>query len=353
MKLRPVIIISLLIFNFSCVDQIDVDTPVSNPILVIEGHIGTIPNSYEIKLSKTARYGNAAIGFVAAETRAEVVIRDSDGETTFLTEQNDGSYFTPNNFSADLSKTYTLLITTAQGEKYTSIPEKAVEGPEIQELQVNYKEKPFINNIGELENATGFEVYVKFEDNATENNIYFISYRGTYFITTQPEDFTIVNTGPGPRLIPAPKDCCAECFIHENPQANFKLTNDDFYNGQNTTQFVGFIENDGLRFQDKYFIIVSLRTITPEAFSFYKKIRQQLDLSGDIFDPPPSTVQGNIYNETNPSENVIGYFSVSDLKTDSLFLNKTELQTTVLDRRIPDDCRVLKNATTVKPIYWD
>ncbi|MDX1628331.1 MAG: DUF4249 domain-containing protein, partial [Fulvivirga sp.] len=193
-KIKYILSLIVTICLAGCVDPIEVTTENADPILVVEGFIGTIPDAYEIKLSKSVRYGGAQVGFIQATTRADVIIRDSQGNTTFLTEIEDGSYFTPPDFAAEVGETYTLLINTAEGESYTSTPQLTKPAPEIENLRAEYKEVPFVNDFNQVENKTGVEVFMEFTDNSENQDFYFISYEGVFPINTRPDLHEIKNS---------------------------------------------------------------------------------------------------------------------------------------------------------------
>ena len=68
------------------------------------------------------------------------------------------------------------------------------------------------------------------------------------------------------------------------------------------------------------FKIAQQRSLTKSAFQFFDLLQNQLNIQGNIFDPPPAKLGTNIINLDNPDEDVIGYFGVSDVSRDSLFI---------------------------------
>ena len=70
---------------------------------------------------------------------------------------------------------------------------------------------------------------------------------------------------------------------------------------------------------------VEQHSLTTEAYQFFKLLKDQASINGDIFDPPPATLRGNMINLTDPDENVIGYFRASDVAIDSMFLTRDML----------------------------
>ena len=98
--------------------------------------------------------------------------------------------------------------------------------------------------------------------------------------------------------------------------------------------------------------VIQQLSITKETYAFLNLLNNQLSIDGDIFDPPPATIRGNMINLDNPEENVIGYFYVSDVSADSVFIDKSVLEENQPMLQINDDCRILPNSTTEKPDFW-
>jgi hypothetical protein len=328
----------------SCIEPIEVNIQgEGSNLLVLEGGITTGLGPHTIELTRTAKYGSIFDGVIKRESGALVSVRDSNGEITFLSEENDGVYQTEPTFRGEVGKSYILQIETTDGDKFNSIPESIVSVPEIETLYGVYDERPTENP---LKLATGLQVYVDYTDDVDVDNYYLWSVIGTFQINANPELKRDMFGGL------APLDCCETCWAEEsNTFPN--ITNDNTFNGTFTTQPITFIQDDGVRIEDKYFIEVEQLSLSAEAFEFYELVNQQLSISGDIFDPPPATIRGNMINLNNPDQNVIGYFTASDVRKSSIFLFPNELVNKQGKSLIADDCRAYKNnATTVTPSFW-
>ncbi len=349
MKYRNRIIPILLVILGSCIDPLDVNIDREVNVLIVEGAITTQPGPHFVKLTRSAKYGSIFDGYVRPITGANVAIRDSDGKVVLLREIADspGIYATSDSFKAVVGKSYTLLISTLQGLEYTSLPEKVIQAPQSLALSVEYKK----TQVTEKEFRSGLDVLATFDDNPEARNYYMWKNNGTYKIKTYPEDY-IGRDGEG-NPVPQPKDCCEFCWLEEiNGDPAIRLLSDNNVNGNRVTDVAAFIEDDAVRFYEKYLIRIEQHTLTREAYQFFSLLKEQLSINGDIFDPPPATLRGNMINLTNPDENVIGYFRVSDVVIDSLYLTKEMMAEPRPLRRINNDCRVYKNATTIKPSYW-
>lgn len=348
MKKLTILLALAGILTNSCIDQLNVNIDHEEFILVVEGFISTQPGPYTIKLSRSAKYGTVFEGIIRKVDNAQVFVRDQKGELTQLNNIGGGEYETPAGFRALVGSTYTLQVTENTGKTYYSIPETVLKAPEIDSLIIEYKKFPSTNP---LKFVSGVEVYSQWQDPENEDNYYMWRNTGTYQIETHPEDRTIV--GPTGQRIPAPLDCCAFCWIEEdNGDNSVRIMKDSNSNGNLVTNLAAFIEDDGRRYMDKYFITLEQHSISKEAFLFFKLLRNQLGVNGDIFDPPPATIRGNMISVDNPEEIVIGYFMASDVSVKSIFLPREFLGDNQRSVIINNDCQILQNATASRPSYW-
>ena len=351
------------ILTSSCIDELDVNVVQEEFIIVVEGFITTRPGPHSIKLTRSTRYG-ASLAFegqIKPITNAKVIIRDQNGKVTILTEKftqyldgsnnkvviSLGDYHTPTGFRAVVGNSYTLQIEVS-GKSYYSTPELVTKAPEIDSLILKYKKFP---SVDPTDFVSGVEVYSQWQDPGDEDNYYMWQSSGIYKIETRPWDHEVcVNF----TCFPAPKDCCAKCWISEQPiDYSIKLMNYVFSNGNFVTNLAVFVTDDGLRYMDKYYVTIKQHSISEEAFLFFKLLNNQKSIDGDIFDPPPATIQGNMISLSNPDENVIGYFRASDVAIKSIFIPRDILGETQKLKVIKDDCRVLLNSTTQRPSFWD
>ncbi|WP_461043643.1 DUF4249 family protein [Spirosoma harenae] len=117
-------------------------------------------------------------------------------------------------------------------------------------------------------------------------------------------------------------------------------------------------------------------SLSPDAFHYYELFQQQTQRTGGLFDTPPSALEGNIHNQANPDEVVIGYFTTSSVAITHYYLPRRDTQgaqapglffafhgrspiaETYLDfiLNIPNDrtalCVPLDERTSIKPEGW-
>ncbi|HFA51828.1 MAG TPA: DUF4249 domain-containing protein [Bacteroidetes bacterium] len=337
------LILCIIAFTISaCIDELNINTSEKRNILVVEGAINTLPGPHRILLSKSAKYGSILDDAIKKETNAMVWIRDEDGEQVFLYEKGKvGTYETPAEFRAVAGKKYTLFITLANGERYVSTPERIVPVPPLDSILVETS----------LAFNSGIELYARWKDPADTDNFYLWESEGIYILNSRPDLFVSRDFFGNP--VPAPKDCCSKCYVFENDFNNeLRIFKDNLTNGNVQTELVAFIPDNGRRFSERYMAVVKHSSLTKEAYQFFDLLKNQLSIEGDIFDPPPATIRGNMINLDKPDEEVIGYFRASDTVTDTVFVSRNEIANPLNLDVLNDDCRVIKNSTTEKPPFW-
>ena len=335
--------ILFMISLISCVDSVELTENREVNLLVIEGGITTESGPHLIKLTRGARYGDVFAGTIAYETGADVFVRDDLGNTYILNEQGQGEYVSSRSLKGEIGRSYTLIIETSEGTEYQSTPQLLTSVSPLDSVYFEHKE---IDNVDGT-TTPGIDIIVQFEDDAAVTNYYKWESVGTHSLETRPDLY--IPPGPGGEI--EPKDCCAVCYKSEVIEA-INISSDRLYNGNKTEKTIAFIIDDGIRFSEKYVIEISQISISRDAFLYYDLLINQLSISGDIFDPPPATIRGNMINITNPNEEVVGFFRASDVQYAQFEVWGVELPELEPVPLIPDDCREVRGATTSVPDFW-
>ncbi|RIW16474.1 DUF4249 domain-containing protein [Algoriphagus lacus] len=344
----------LLLFPMACIDPYEVDVPEGQQLLTVEGLIHTGPGPHAISLTRSDTYGSAFEGLIRPVSGATVVVRDNEGRITFLEEgaQARGTYFTPAGFRAEIGKSYTLQIQTVEGKVYTSLPERVESVPEIENVAINTITIPVE---GQEIPRSGVQLVAEINDPADQNNFYFWrNSPATYIFETRPDLFTIRPSDSNPNRTPAPKACCATCYRTEiSRNQSIFIAQDDNFNGLSTRIPAAFIEDDGFRFVNKYRVDLKQYSVSKEAYRFLRLVKQQAEISGSIFDPPPATIRGNMISLDNPDEVVLGYFMAAGESSKRVYIDKSDLTFRQNRAIVPDDCRVIPGTTVDVPADWN
>jgi hypothetical protein len=200
---------------------------------------------------------------------------------------------------------------------------------------------------GEINDASGVQLIVELDDPADQNNFYYFrNSQAVYVLETRPDLFTIDRA-------PAPKDCCFICYQFETVgNQSYFLSSDDNFNGLSTKLVAGFIPDNGRRFVNTYRIDLRQLNVSQEAFRFLRLVKQQSEISGSVFDPPPANIRGNMISLDNPDEVVLGYFMAAGESKKRIYINGQDLSFRQNVAIIPDDCRVVPGAQLLPPLDW-
>ncbi len=263
-KIKLIISILFSLFLMGCEDVVELDLNTAPPKLVVEASIFWFKNvsgkDQKIKLTTTTSYYNTEIPVVSGAT---IFIKNSSNTQFNFTElQNSGEYVC-NNFVPKTNETYTLTI-TYKNEVYTASETLKSVAPITKIIQ---------NNNGGF---TGDQIEIKsyFNDPVEETNYYLYKYNYTKQVTQ-----------------------------------NYYADEDTFFQGN---EFFSISQSDDLKPGD--IIEVSHYGISK---SYYNYINILINISGSVsgspFQSPPATVRGNIINTTNPNNYALGYFSLSEV----------------------------------------
>ncbi len=335
----------LLLVVFGCVDPYDTNVPEGVQLVTVDGLITTEPKVHQIRLYRSARYGTPFDDIVRPFARANVHIRDSEGNITQLREWADGVYETPADFAAVIGRSYTLHFQLVDGRKYSSLPEKALPVAPIDSLSIATIQIPSANP---LLSRSGAQIVAHFKDPADEKNYYqWLPGTSVYVLLANPELHTTMG-------MPTPKECCPRCYRREFfTRPAIQIADDVDFNGQNSGLPVLFVEDNGLRFKETYRAEITQLSLSENAYRFLRLAKQQIETEGTIFDPLPANIRSNILNIEDPDETTLGYFYVADASKKFIYIKSSDLAFRQNQLTIADDCRVVENSQINPPADWN
>ena len=264
-NIHYILLILTSIFFTSCEDVVNVDLDTAAPRLVVDASInwekGTDGSLQTITLTTTTGYYEET---VPPASNATVFVENSKGNVfTFKEMPNSGKY-NCNNFLPEIGETYILTV-IYKDETYTAT-ETLFATPNITRTVQN-------NNGGFL----GEDVEVRFfyDDDGSADNFY-------------------MNRFDAP-VIPYP---------------DYDLNDDEFFQGN---EMFGIFSDEDLIPGD----VVHIRLFgISERYYNYMSILVTLaegGSGGGPFQTPPSTVRGNLINQSNEDNYALGYFRLGEV----------------------------------------
>ncbi|CAD0218263.1 DUF4249 domain-containing protein [Chryseobacterium sp. JV274] len=265
-KFKSYIFIALGIVLISCEKVISVDLDTAPPKLVVDASIdwlkNTTGNIQKIKLSTSTGYYNADFPSVSGATVA--VTNSANTVFTFIENPGTGEYIC-NNFVPVIGETYTLSI-NLNGETYTAT-DKMIGAPKIENNIVQ-------NNEGGMA-GDEIEITYYYQDNPAETNYYI--------------------------------------FSNKNPHIAFpeyQVENDENNNGGLTSVYYS---NKDLKSGEV--VNIKLYGISKRYYDYFRKILNASGADTGPFSTTPTSVYGNISNQTNSANAPFGYFRLSEVST--------------------------------------
>lgn len=251
----------LILANFSCEEVVELDLNEIESRLVVDAEIlwdkGTDGSQQFIKLTTTTEYYNTEVPAVSGAVIS--VTNNTTGAIFTFPESDEPGVYICTNFIPVLNNSYTLLI-ELEGEVYTAT-ENMVAAPDITRI--------------EYADDGGFsgdepEVTIYFQDVPGELNYYLSEYNSDIII-----------------------------------YPSYELSDDEFVEGN---EIMSEFSHDDLDAGDS--VDIRLRGISVSFYNYMNLILDSTD--GNPFGTPPSTIRGNVINQINPQNFVLGYFRLNE-----------------------------------------
>ncbi|MEM6764080.1 MAG: DUF4249 domain-containing protein [Bacteroidota bacterium] len=273
MKLRYIIPALFLGFlGVACEDVVDLDLPEGEALLVVDGSITTKDTIHYLTVANTVSYDTE--GALPGIT-ALVVLRDDKGRIDTLAETEPGSGIYAITSPGVVGNTYTLEIETPDGKQYQSSPE-------------------FLAPVTEIDS-----IYL--EEDEFEEDQYFVE-----FNTFDPPGFG--NYYRWKHYIDGE---------FQNKPENLAFASDEFVDGN---PVLGLRLSESVELGKLY--KVEQLSISKAYFEYLSVLQTQTAFVGSIFDPPPAPIEGNVFNIRDENELVAGFFSASDVQTQSIVVRE-------------------------------
>jgi Domain of unknown function (DUF4249) len=307
-------VLTLIPAIFSCVELYDPSIKTTKQRLVVESHLSTRDEYQYVFLTYDAGYNGEESNFKFLVKKAKVTIEDDRGSTyEFIDDLSQNSqintaegynYRSIEKFKASVGRSYKLKIETLNGNKYESASEKVLPVPIINKIHSEYKSNPAPSKV-----VGNFNVYVDVKDPADAENYYMwrsysvkqLNYCREWYIYAKDEIDVVAFIDK----------CCQTCYEKEICEDCFELNTDKFTNGKTIAK--QYVTQAPYLDTKPYYVVISQYSLSPAAYKYWNAVMQQSKNSGGLFDATPQSFQGNIKSKTDLNEEVLGYFTVSDV----------------------------------------
>lgn len=297
----------ILSLNLSCKKPYDPPAvPATTNYLVVEGLINTGSDSTIISLSRTVKLDSNTVA--KPELHAMVSVQDANNSSYPLAELGKGRY--GGFLNLDQTKKYRLHITTTDGVEYASDNSASINTPDIDSIP--YKVT-----------STGLQFYVNTHNPANNTHYYRWSFEETWlYLSYYQSYFEIVNN----TIVLRPQsDNIYTCYKTQASTeiligSSAKLAQDIIY-----YQPVNFAPVSSGKIAHGYSFLLKQYGLTQAAYNYWDNLKKNTQNLGSIFDAQPSTLTGNITCITHPGTPVLGFISVSNIKSMRIFVDHNSI----------------------------
>lgn len=329
-----------------CVDEIDLEIDGAEPAIVIDGLISDSLQVHTIKVSNSAIIGIGNDNILTPISGAKVKVLDDEGGVFEFLENEDNAYELE--FQGEIGRTYSVEVELPDGKKILSFPSTIKASPEVGEISNEIFEVPSLSSNGQTLVTNGIRLRMDLDVSDMDERP-FLRWRAE-------GEYEILEQYPGALSTKI-------CYVKTRLDLNLIKIFDTnvLMDGKLDAESVLSTEYD-YKFSDQYCFHVFQYSMDKREFNYWDQVNDIVNISGNFFDPPPGTVQGNLYNPDDPKEKVLGYFSVVGLSFKRYFVDRDKTGVFVRERCSSSpfqpqyqecmDCSMLFNSSTVRPDYW-
>lgn len=318
MKQRILICFLLIISVSTCIDPYYLELEDYESHLVVEGMITDELASYTVKLSRTFRDVNTSPVMVS---HAQVRVHDENGVIAILHEHEPGIYKSDSTqFIGRVGGTYSLQISTEDGLEYLSDRCTMTAVPPIDsiyyELDSEFYDDGKVEEVGlriflDAENRDEACQYLRWEFEEVWK------FRIPYPVFYQDLGYMEYKTAPVENDI---------CWRYERSKQILIHSSEEQSSERISRKPIHFIDSGrSSRLLKQYSILVRQYSLSQEEFSFWKNLKEVTESGGDIFEKEPFPIEGNISCINNEHERVLGYFQVSAVKNQRMYITQSQV----------------------------
>jgi len=289
----------LVLLNSGCIIQFIPETEEKQKLLVVEGLITDQNRTNKIRITYSLPVGDVLTD--QPVKGCTVIITEEKGKAYNLREKSPGIYITDSTqFRGQVNRKYSLFIQTGTATYKTGF----VEMKPVPPIDSVYFRKVTITEKTESRlPVEGCQIFVGTHDPSGQCLYYRWDFRETWEFRLP---YSVAN-----RI----------CWRSANSDKIF-IKNISIYNQASVTDFpLQYITNATDRLEVRYSIIVNQYSLNEDEFSYWEKVKNVSESVGGLYDITPMSILGNIYRVEDPGEPVLGYFSVSAVASERIFID--------------------------------
>jgi hypothetical protein len=310
---KNIVYFFLSIIVLSCIEPYEHNFigETENSLLVVDAILTNEIKTHTVKLSYTSSLESEDLILAKGAT---VTIESENGEIVNLTESLPGNYVTDSTYAGMIGESYMLRVITENGNEYLSTKETLNEAPPIDSLYGRYVQLPSKES-GDILN--GVQIFLVTDWQNYEVSTFRYTWEETYeWRVPYPSYYLWDETSEKLILRTQSVD---KCFRQET-SSSLIMGSGIALNNQKLTEFpVHFINEADPNLAYKTAVHVKQYALSASTYQFYKRLQDNNESGGSLFDKQKGNIVGNMGVLTGPRESVLGNFEVSGVSSKLVF----------------------------------
>jgi hypothetical protein len=282
-----------------------------NNYLVVDGFINTGANAVTtIHLTRTRNLNDTAVaGIPELNAQMSIVAANASGISYPLSDPANAGIYSSAALTLDISQQYSIVITTSDGQRYSSDPVPCAQTPPIDSV---FWRQP-----------SDFTAYVSTHDPTGKTRYYRWDYLETWQHNSQlSTTWAVVN-----HMIIGIDSTNQEneCWTTDSSTNVLTATSTALSQDVITSFPLITIPNGDPKLEIGYSILVRQYALSEDAYNYWQLIQKTSENLGTLFDLQPTQLIGNLHCLTNPSQPVIGFMTACTLQQQRIFIDISRL----------------------------
>ncbi|MER3376335.1 MAG: DUF4249 domain-containing protein [Allomuricauda sp.] len=347
------LVVSVTMLLLGCTDPVEPEYSYVEGLMYIDAQISTSVGTSYAKIYESNTdfrlYRNIF------QPGATVVFRNVDTNGAITLSEGEDVYVPPEDFRATNGETWQLEITLEDGRQYRSQPETVNAPIPFQAINAEYrKELLYREDVEEF--VPGHSITISLNDPAETANHYLWGYRSferprfcqvCYNSVFRNGECVSSETFNDPYYTYGCETSdCFQIRYHEK----IELLSDEFVDGLT----VNNLEVAQVPLYTNADILVEVQqfSISPNAYEYYKVLKDIVDNNSGFNAPPPAALIGNLVSLNSDDEFVLGRFTAVASSTQSIFIARGAIVESPIEPILPANYEMVSgpgSATTTAP----
>ena len=323
------------IFFGSCIETFQPDVELDSSYVVVNGFISN-EDSIVVNISRSIDPESGIISNIVGST---VTLFGDDGTEEILLDIGNGMYAGETIGRPNVN--YSLEIILPNARVIASDWQLLKEGAEVGEISILRATRSEYFNGYENE-IDGLDLNLYLNDENFNSRFYRWELEGTY------EFHSVLSSDI--------------CYVTDFFKGNFILGESISNDKDIVSTKLAFLESNGKKFAWGYSMEVKQYALNKDAYNYWKKIDDQQNNVGSVFDSPPAQIVGNLNYVNQNDLQVLGFFEASYVAKSRIFIKPSDFIIEPILETSPcyfdnppgwcSDCTKLVGSTREKPIFW-